>query len=303
MRRVLLVLTVGLEYAVAHGVVLVAAAADDPVEDQGYPASALQPTGTGPDINVGRGLSVTAADFQDARARFAGRGSQISLAAYGAYAGDDDNGPPGIFGAFTSALNALDTGALGARHPCRCRTTFNADARYAYLQGTSMAAPMVAAAAALVRHLNPDMPAVEIVRLLKQTARRPPGVGWTPELGWGILEAGTALAVARTLDRRPPTAQLRATARRTRRTRLTLRWTGRDVPRLGVAESGLAGVELWRSIDGRAPRRLLSTPRTSIRVRLQPGRRYRFFTIAVDRAGTREPAPKLGDVRLPVRRH
>src|SRR3954453_19031679 len=291
-----------IDYAVAHGVVLVAAAADDPIEDQGYPASALQPTGSGPDLNTGRGLSVTAADFLDQRAPFAGRGSQISIAAYGTYDGAGDDGPPGIFGAFTSALNALDTGALGAVRPCRCRTTFNADARYAYLQGTSMAAPMVAAAAALVRHLNPDMPAVEIVRLLKQTARRPPGVGWTPELGWGILDAGTALAVARTLDRRPPTSKIRAVPRRTPRTRLTLRWTGRDVPRAGVAESGLSGFELWRSLDGRRARRLLSTPRRSRVVRLQRGHRYQFFTIAVDRAGNREPAPRVADVRLTVPR-
>ena len=191
-----------IDYAVANGVVLVSAAADDPIEDQGYPASILQPTGTGPDLNVGRGLSVTAADFLDRRAPFAGRGSQISLAAYGTYEGNDNDGPPGIFGAFTSGLNALDTGALGQTRPCRCRTVFGADARYAYLQGTSMAAPMVAAAAALVRHLNPDMPAAEIVRLLKQTARRPAGTGWTPELGWGILDAGAALARRRPAARR-----------------------------------------------------------------------------------------------------
>jgi serine protease len=291
-----------IDYAVAHEVVLVAAAADDPIEDQGYPASALQPTGTGADPNVGRGLSVTAADFRDQRAPFAGRGSQISIAAYGTYDGGDDDGPPGIFGAFTSALNALDTGALGQTRPCRCRTLFNADARYAYLQGTSMAAPMVAAAAALVRHLNPDMPAVEIVRLLKQTARRPPGVGWTPELGWGILDAGTALAVARTLDRRPPRSRIRPAPRRTRRTRLTLHWTGGDVPRPGVAESGVAGFELWRSIDGRRARRILSTRRRARVVRLQRGHRYQFFTIAVDRAGNREPPPRVADVRLTVPR-
>jgi serine protease len=291
-----------LDYAIAHGVVLVAAAADDPIEDQGYPASALQPTGSGPDITQGRGLSVTAADFFDRRAQFAGRGTQISLAAYGTYQGDDDNGPPGIFGAFTSALNALDIGAIGDRRPCRCRVTFAADPRYAYLQGTSMAAPMVAAAAALVRRLNPDMGALEIARLIKQTARRPPGTGWNPELGWGILDAGTALATARTLDRRPPTSRIRALPRRTRRTALTLRWRGRDVPRAGIALSGLARYELWRSVNGRAARRILSTTRTSGRVRLRRGSRYRFFTVAVDKAGNREPAPKLGDVRLTVRR-
>jgi serine protease len=291
-----------LDYAIAHGVVLVAAAADDPIEDQGYPASALQPTGSGPDITQGRGLSVTAADFFDRRAQFAGRGTQISLAAYGTYQGDDDNGPPGIFGAFTSALNALDIGAIGDRRPCRCRVTFAADPRYAYLQGTSMAAPMVAAAAALVRRLNPDMGALEIARLIKQTARRPPGTGWNPELGWGILDAGTALATARTLDRRPPTSRIRALPRRTRRTALTLRWRGRDVPRAGIALSGLARYELWRSVNGRAPRRLLSTRRRSGRVRLRRGSRYRFFTVAVDKAGNREPAPRLGDVRLTVAR-
>src|SRR5215210_467922 len=245
-----------LDYAIAHGVVLVAAAADDPIEDQGYPASALQPTGTGPDVTQGRGLTVTAADFFDRRAQFAGRGSQISLAAYGTYEGDNNNGPPGIFGAFTSALNALDIGAVGDRRPCRCRVTFAADPRYAYLQGTSMAAPMVAAAAALIRHLNPDMGSQEIARLIKQTARRPPGTGWNPELGWGILDAGTALATARTLDRRPPASKIRVLARRMRRTALTLRWRGRDVPRAGVALSGLARYELWRSVNGRAPRRL-----------------------------------------------
>ena len=291
-----------LDYAIAHGVVLVAAAADDPIEDQGYPASALQPTGTGPNLARGRGLSVTAADFFDRRAQFAGRGTQISLAAYGTYVGGDDDGPPGIFGAFTSALNALDTGAVGDRRPCGCRVTFAADPRYAYLQGTSMAAPMVAAAAALVRHLNPDMGSREIARLMKQTARRPPGAEWNPELGWGILDAGAALAAARTLDRRPPTSRIRFVRRRTRRTALTLRWRGRDVPRAGVVLAGLARYELWRSVDGRRARKLLTTRRTSRRVGVRPGSRYRFFTVAVDKAGNREPAPKLGDVRITVRR-
>jgi serine protease len=37
-------------------------------------------------------------------------------------------------------------------------------------------------------------------------------------------------------------------------------------------------------------------------VRLRRGARYRFFTVAVDRAGNREAAPKLGDVRITVPR-
>ncbi|MEA2271244.1 MAG: serine protease [Solirubrobacteraceae bacterium] len=291
-----------IDYAIARGVVLVSAAADDPVEDQGYPASALQPTGTGPDLAQGRGLSVTAADFFDRRARFAGRGTQISLAAYGTYEGDDEDGPPGIFGAFTSGPNALDTGTLGQPRPCRCRATFAGDTRYAYLQGTSMATPMVAAAAALMRHLNRDMGAVEIARILKQTARRPAGTGWTADLGWGILDAGAALATVRTLDRRPPSSKIRRTPRRTRQTHVTLRWTGRDVPRAGVAVSGLAGFELWRSLNGRRARRILSTPRTSSRVRLRRGSTYAFFTVAVDAAGNREPIPRTPDVRIAVPR-
>ncbi|MEA2227690.1 MAG: serine protease [Solirubrobacteraceae bacterium] len=289
-----------IDYAVARGVLPVSAAADDPVEDQGYPASALQPTGTGPDLAQGRGLSVTAADFLDRRARFAGRGTQISLAAYGTYEGEDEDGPPGIFGAFTAAPNALDTGTQG--RPCRCRATFAGDTRYAYLQGTSMATPMVTAAAALMHRLNPDIGALELARILKQTARRPAGSGWTPELGWGILDAGTALATVRALDRRPPTSKIRRVPRRTRARRLTLRWTGRDVPRAGVAVTGLGGFELWRSVDGRAPRRILGTPRRSSRVTLRRGSRYAFFTIAVDLAGNREPAPRTPDVRITVPR-
>jgi serine protease len=285
---------------VRRGVVLVSAAADDPVEDQGYPSSVLQPTGTGPDPAAGRGLSVTAADFHDRRAPFAGRGSQISLAAYGSYTGGSGAGPPGIFGAFTSAPNALDTGALGDRRPCRCRTTFGSDARYAYLQGTSMAAPMVAAAGALVRDLNPDLGAREIVRLLKETARRPPGTGWNPELGWGILDAGAALGAARTLDRRAPTSKVRRLARGPVGSTVTVRWSGRDVPRAKVATSGLARYELWRSIDGRRARRLLTTRRTSQRVAALPGRRYAFFTVAVDAAGNRERRPRRADAHLTI---
>jgi hypothetical protein len=87
-------------------------------------------------------------------------------------------------------------------------------------------------------------------------------------------------------------------ARRTHHTRLTLRWRGGDQPRAGVFESGLSGVELWRSLDGRKARRLLSTPKRAIRVSVKRAHRYRFFTIGVDKAGNREAPPRTADVSL-----
>jgi serine protease len=132
-----------LDYAAAHKVVLVAAA-DYPGSEQGDPANVVQPPGTGPNINAGLGLDVTAADFSGARARFAGFGSEISLAAYGTVVAGEFAEPgagpepkPGLFGAFPGALTQLELSPT----PCQCRTSLGAEDRYAYLQGTSMGAP------------------------------------------------------------------------------------------------------------------------------------------------------------------
>jgi serine protease len=287
------------EYAVQHNVVLVAAAADSAISEQGYPADLLQPTGSGPNLASNKGLSVTAADVFDHRASFAGEGSQISVAAYGTYDASG-NGPPGIFGAFTAGPNELETGSVGLppRPPCNCRTTFAGDPRYAYVQGTSMATPMVAATAALMRHLNPDLTSDEIVLVIKQTARRPAGAGWTSDLGWGILNAGAAVARAAALDRRAPTSRVLRVRSRTAQRTITLRWTGTDRGPAGVRASGIARYELWRSTDGAKFRRLFSTRSTSRRVTLRRGGRYRFYTVAVDHAGNREPAPQRADVAV-----
>ena len=69
-----------------------------------------------------------------------------------------------------------------------------------------MATAIVSGVAALVRELNPDLSAAEVVRLLKETARRPPARGWAPELGWGIVDARAAVAAARL--HRPPRARV-----------------------------------------------------------------------------------------------
>jgi subtilisin family serine protease len=280
-----------INYAYAHRVVLAAAAADQPTQQQGDPANVLQPTGSGPDINQGKGLTVTAADFGDHRASFAGEGTQISISAYGSFA--DQGGPRGIFGAFPGNVTTLETGSPGPpfQPPCtNCRTTFAGDSRYAYLKGTSMATPMVTALAALVRHLNPDLSLPEILRVIKQTARRAPGASWAPDLGWGIIDAGAAIDAARRIDHRPPVSHLIA-PRVTRSRRVHLHWSATDPAPPGLIPSGIDRYEVWRSTNGHPPVLIAVTRATSMVVRVRPRARYGFFTIAIDRASNREAPP------------
>src|SRR5436190_4530322 len=139
-----------IDYAIAHGCVVVTAAADDTLTDQGQPASLVQPAGTGPDLNANRGLSVTSADFFDG-ASGGGVGSEISMSAYGSFdTFGGSAGPKGIFGAFPvqspTQLEMFDlSDPLHPRPPCYCRV---GSSPYAYLQGTSMASPQAAAVAA-----------------------------------------------------------------------------------------------------------------------------------------------------------
>jgi serine protease len=287
-----------IDYAYKRGVVMVAAAADDPVEEQGDPSNVLQPTGTGPDITKGKGLDVTAANFQDNRASFAGRGTQISLGAYGTFQAADGGGPRGIFGAFPGNLTTLETGSLATGDPpCNCRAVFGGDSRYAYVGGTSMAAPQVTAVAAMARHLNPDLGAADVIRLLKRTARRLAGAGWNGELGWGILDAGAAVAAALADDRHAPVSHLTSTHKLVRG-RVTLRLSGSDPAPPEVASSGIARFEVWRSVNGHRARRLLATTRHTVRVRAKHHVRYGFYSVAVDHAGNREPAPGRADARF-----
>lgn len=280
-----------IDYAYDRGVVLTAAAADEPIEEQGDPSNVLQPTGTGNDITQGKGLSVTSANFSDGRSSFAGRGSQISIAAYGSYS--LPGGPPGIFGAFPGNHTDLETARLGSP-ACNCRTTFGSDNRYAYLQGTSMSSPMVAAVAALVGNFNTDLGAGDIIRLLKQTARRP-SADWSPELGWGILDGGAALTAARTLDKRAPKSRIKsAKTLSTGKVKLTISRSNTAPP--GVVASKLDKVQIWRSYNGRKAVHLTSTTKDSISVSATRGVRYEFFTIAKDRAGNREKRPSKPDV-------
>ena len=169
----------------------------------------LQPAGTGG--GPGLGIDVTAAEYSGARAGFAGYGSEISMAAFGAFEPEATGvlgigaQQAGIFGAFPADTTQLESSLLA---PCGCRTTFNGDDRYAYLAGTSMAAPQVAATAAMMRVLNPYATVADVIAALEGSASRPAGTGWTAEVGWGILNAGAALDAIRRVDRLAPASRV-----------------------------------------------------------------------------------------------
>jgi len=287
-----------LDYAYRRGIVLVAAAADRPVEEQGEPANVLQPTGTGPQLAQGKGLTVTVANLGDQKPAYAGFGSQISLAAYGAF--DDGVAPPGLFGAFPANATVLEAGSV-SQPPCGCRTALDGDSRYAYVQGTSMAAPQVAAVGALIRNLNPDLPISELLKLIKRTARRPAGVGWTPNLGWGILDAGAAIDAARVVDLRAPRSRLRAPKISRRRT-FTLTWSASDPAPPGLVPSGVQRFEVYVVKGKRRPRLLAKTRKRALRFTGQRGNRYSFYTVAIDAAGNRESAPLDADASTRIER-
>ena len=296
------------EYAVERGVVLVAAASNDDVADQGAPAVELQP-GDAPDLAAGRGLVVTAAEFDDTRAG-TGFGPQISLAAYGFF-DDGALGPPGLISTYPARATPREsaqaiTSPPFVLPPCDCRRAIAGDSRYAYLAGTSMAAPQVAALAALVASLNPYLTLRDKLTVIKQSARR--SGGWSPELGWGIIDAGRALEAARRIDRHPPATRVRARRRlrprpgsRLARVRLALAGADRPgAPRL--LPSGLVRRDVYIR-RGRGPFRLLrgGSRRRVLVPRLRPGI-YRFYSRGLDRAGNREGRPRRADVRTVVLR-
>jgi serine protease len=290
-------LDAAIQKAYDRGIVLVAAASNDnDGERQGAPASMLQP-GDAANIAAGRGLVVTAADFADTRAR-TGHGPGISLAAYGFY--DETRGPPGLISTYPGAFTLRDFPSCSPSSGPHCsRRDLAGVNAYAYLQGTSMAAPQVAALAALIAALNPHLTMSEKLGIVKDTARR--AAGWTPDLGWGILDAGRAVEAARRVDRLAPSSRVRVTKRRGRRVRLAFRTSDPGAQR-GLLPSGVTRIELFGGRGGRPAKRLRRyRARRAVVIRLRPGR-WRLYTRAADAAGNVEPRPRRPDARFRVKR-
>jgi hypothetical protein len=140
------------EYAIAHGVVVVAAAGNDGFDSDTYPASY-------PGV-----LSVAATDDSGSVQPFSQWGSAANIAAPG--------------------LNIVSTWPTYAVAGSACQDL-------CIESGTSMAAPQVSAAAALLISADPSLSGAQVTELLESTAR--PTTGGNPING-GLLDVPAALA-------------------------------------------------------------------------------------------------------------
>lgn len=174
------ILVDALHKAAAAGVLLVAAAGNSG-SFVAYPAADLQPAGGGRSF----GLAVGASDFGGSLAGFSNSGEHLSLVAPGDYGGRCS----GVLVAIPPVTELLDNS---------CYLTWPGDggARYAYLPGTSFSAPEVSGVAALIWAARPELKNYEVADIIKRSARRSVGTGWTPTMGCGLLDAGAALELA-----------------------------------------------------------------------------------------------------------
>jgi subtilisin family serine protease len=155
-------------YAVRHGVLLVAAAGNDGTDGDApvYPAALL-----GSD-----GLAVGASTRTGKRALFSPDAWYVALCAPGL----------DVIGAIASTSPADD-------YP---RVSFPgvSTGLYGYGTGTSFAAPEVAGAAALVWAAHPTLTATQVIGLLESTASN--AGNRAPGLGYGVIDVGGAVALA-----------------------------------------------------------------------------------------------------------
>jgi subtilisin family serine protease len=185
----------------------------------------------------GIGLSVAATKPDGSVAPFSDHNSFVSLAAPGASAADCRYGvfstiPPTTTPPWDEGgCSEISTGAGGAR--------------YAYSQGTSMAAPIVSGLSALAWQAESGLASEQVADVLVRSAA---GSGWNEFTGAGVADGMRAVEIARIYDVLNPTARGR-TRRHGNRVRVTLR-RSKDRTRAGDELAGSVTYGLLVSRNG-----------------------------------------------------
>ena len=173
------ILVDAIDKAASDGMLIVAASGNEggPVD---WPAALLQQSEGGESY----GLAVGATNAGGNHASFSNFGEHLSLVAPGILTGDCS----GVLVALPRRNQLSDT--------CYPQWTGSGGTEYGYVAGTSFASPEVAGVAALVWAVRPELKNYQVADIIKASADRDAGAGWTPTLGCGRLDAAAAVALA-----------------------------------------------------------------------------------------------------------
>jgi serine protease len=292
-----------LSYAQSRGSVLVAAGDNTPnpsgscgllgTSDCIYPEEWLQPNGTGPNTGFDRGLVVTSVRYDGSRSLFPGGGAEmtnrISVAGFGS-ASNSVGGQQGILSSWPA--NSVDDDDQGGR------TAVNGDNRFSYLVGTSMATPQVAGVAALIRAVKPSIANTRVVHVIKATASHCGAYGGG--IGFGVVRADLAVEAALDKDVGAPSSRIKRAKRAGGIVGLKIKRndTSGSTGCVKLPTTGVKKVLVYASANGGDFHRIGKTSTAKLRFHAKRGRRYRFFSIAIDNAGNRESPPAGADAKI-----
>ena len=96
---------------------------------------------------------------------------------------------------FSTTTPWMDLAAPGVEIPVAEPTSFAASGYVLDAAGTSFSSPMVAAAAAWVWTLRPDLDSTQLFEIMRRSARDIGTPGWDVESGYGILDIEAALTM------------------------------------------------------------------------------------------------------------
>jgi hypothetical protein len=244
-----------IDQAVAEGIVVVAASGNSGGTSVSYPANH-------PDV-----IAVGATDFNNQRAPYSNRGSALDLVAPGGHVNQDANGdgrPDGVL---------QETICFVAPEDCPPSLYGGNGWGYYFFQGTSMAAPHVSGAAALLLASSPGMGPGNVKHILESTALDLGPSGFDNDYGHGLIQIEDALDYASVGPSWPLGAELKVV--RYGESSLTLGW--------GAATDDI-GVDAYSIRMAGTPGQV-TTSREATFEALDPGQRYSFEVVARDGAG------------------